>query len=306
MENRYVLVTGASSGIGYELAKVFAENGHNLIIVARSADELNNAAHEFSKEGVAVFPIVKDLFEPNSAFELYEEVKANGFIVDILVNNAGQGEYGFFVETNIQRQLEIIQLNIASLTALTHLFLKEMLARNQGKILQLASIGSNFPGPYQAVYHATKSYILSFSEALVNELKDTEVTITALQPGVTDTDFFNKAGAQNSKLVEDKSKMANPAKVATDGYEALMQGKDKVVSGLKNKVMVGMSHVMPDTLKAEQIRQMAKEQDPSEQKSKSLAMPVISTLVLAGLSAGLWYYSNKTKASELEVAEVEF
>ncbi|MBT1704429.1 SDR family NAD(P)-dependent oxidoreductase [Chryseosolibacter indicus] len=299
MENRYVLVTGASTGIGYELAKLFAKNGHNLIIVARAEGDLNKAAAEFESEGVAVFPMIKDLFEPKAPFELYEEIKSKGLTVDILVNNAGQGEYGTFIDTDIERQLSIIQLNIASLTALTHLFLKDMVARNQGKILQLASIGSNFPGPYQSVYHATKSYVLSFTEALVNELKDTDVTITALQPGVTDTDFFNKAGAQNSKLVEDKSKMADPAKVAKDGFEALMKGKDKIVSGLKNKTMVGMSHMMPDTLKAEQIRMMSKEQDDTDSKSKSLTLPVLSTLLLAGLGASLWYVSNKNKATSL-------
>jgi uncharacterized protein len=305
MENRYALITGATTGIGYELAKIFAANGHNLIIVARSSDDLLNVALELGKSGVAVFPIAKDLFEARAAYELYDEIKSNGFIVDILVNNAGQGVYGMFLETDIDRQLQIIQLNISSLTTLTYLFAKEMVARDHGKILQLASIGSNFPGPYQAVYHATKAYILSFTEALVNELKDTAVTVTALQPGVTDTDFFNKAGAQNSKLVEDKSKMADPAKVAQDGYEALMDGRDKVVSGLKNKIMVGVSHIMPDTVKAEQIRQMAKEQDSTDGKSKSMTVPVLSTLLLAGLSAGLWYYSNKTKSSSPQLLEME-
>lgn len=295
MENRYVLITGASSGIGYELAKVFAENGHNLILVSRSIENLNTVADEFRRHGVAVFPIAKDLFEPNAAFELYQEVKSQGFTVDILVNDAGQGEYGIFVDTNIERQLQIIQLNVSSLTALTYLFLKEMVLRNEGKVLQVASIGSNFPGPFQAVYHATKAYVLSFTEALVNEVKDTEVTITALQPGVTDTDFFNKAGAQNSKLVEDKSKMSDPATVARDGYNALMQGKNKIVSGLKNKVMVGMSHLMPDQMSAEQIRQMSKEQDQSESKPKSIAVPLLSTVLLAGLGAGAWYVRQRSK-----------
>lgn len=295
MENRYVLVTGASMGIGYELAKVFAKNGHNLILVSRSQDDLNRAAVEFEQEGVAVHTIVKDLIEPRAAFELYEEVRASGLIVDILVNDAGQGQYGKFVQSDIERQLAIIQLNISSLTTLTYLFLKDMVARNDGKILQVASIGSNFPGPYQAVYHATKAYVLSFTEALVNELKETDVTVTALQPGVTDTDFFNKAGAQNSKLVEDKSKMSDPADVAVDGYNALMKGKDKVVSGFKNKVMVTMSHVMPDKVKAEQIRKMSEEQNAHEEKSTSLAVPIVSTVLLAGIGAGLWYMGNQKK-----------
>ena len=204
-------------------------------------------------------PIAKDLFDPNAPFELYDEVRSNNVKVDVLVNDAGQGQFGLFIESDIQRQLQIIQLNISSLTALTYLFLKDMVARNDGKILQLASIASELPGPWQAVYHATKAYVLSFTEALINELKDTEVTMTALQPGATETDFFNKAEMQNSKIMD--SKMSDPAKVAKDGYEALMKGDDKVVSGFKNKAMVAASNVMPDTLVAEQMNKMQKDKN---------------------------------------------
>jgi short-subunit dehydrogenase len=265
-QNQYALVTGATSGIGYELARLFAQNGYNLVIVARSDGDLQTASREFLKHGVNVVPIAKDLFNPEAAAELYDEVKAKGIEVNILVNDAGQGQYGLFVESDIDRQLEIIQLNVSSLTALTYFFLKDMVARNEGKILQLASIASNMPGPLQAVYHATKAYVLSLTEALINELKDTAVTMTALQPGVTDTDFFNKAGAQNSKLVEDEDKMSDPAKVAKDGYDALMRGESKIISGVKNKVMVGMSHVVPDSMNAQQIRKMSEEQDEEDRK----------------------------------------
>jgi uncharacterized protein len=265
---KYVLVTGATNGIGYELAKLFATDGYNLILVARTESDLSKTATEFSQYGIDVITIPKDLFRPNAAFELYHEVKSRNVEVGILVNDAGQGQYGLFVDTDIQRQLSIIQLNISSLTALTYLFLKDMMARNEGKVLQLASIGSDIPGPLEAVYHATKAYVLSFTEALVNELKDTNITMTALQPGVTDTDFFNKAGAQNSKLVADKSKMADPTKVARDGYEALMKGDDKIVSGLKNKVMVGMAHVTPDPLLTKQMRNMAEEVDEEKEEKK--------------------------------------
>jgi short-subunit dehydrogenase len=264
-KNLYALVTGATSGIGRELAKVFAENGYNLVIVARTEEDLQETSRELLKFGVNVIPIAKDLFNPNAAFELYNEVKARGIEINVLVNDAGQGVYGLFIETDIQRQLDIIQLNIASLTALTYMFLKDMVARNEGKILQLASIGSNFPGPLQSVYHGTKAYVLSFTEALINELKDTAVTMTALQPGVTDTDFFNKAGAQNSKLVEDEDKMSDPAQVARDGFDALMKGEHKVISGMKNKVMVGMSHVTPDSVNAQMIRNMAEDQDKDKE-----------------------------------------
>ncbi|HYG19354.1 MAG TPA: SDR family oxidoreductase [Ohtaekwangia sp.] len=265
-QNQYALITGATSGIGYELAKLFAQNGYNLVIVARSDGDLQTASREFLKHGVNVVPIAKDLFNPEAAAELYEEVKAKGIEVNVLVNDAGQGQYGLFVESDIDRQLEIIQLNVSSLTALTYFFLKDMVARNEGKILQLASIASNMPGPLQAVYHATKAYVLSLTEALINELKDTAVTMTALQPGVTDTDFFNKAGAQNSKLVEDEDKMSDPAKVAKDGYDALMRGESKIISGAKNKIMVGMSHLVPDSMNAQQIRKMSEEQDEEDRK----------------------------------------
>lgn len=258
--SRYALITGGTQGIGYELAKLFAGDGYNLIIVARTEPDLEQRAAELSQQyGVQVVPISKDLFQPEAAFELYDEVKSKGLTVDVLVNDAGQGQFGLFVESDIRRQLEIIQLNVSSLTALTHVFLKDMVARNEGKILQLASIASELPGPWQAVYHGTKAYVLSLTEALINELKDSAVTMTALQPGATETDFFNKAEMQNSKIMD--SKMSDPAQVAKDGYEALMKGDDKVVSGFKNKAMIAMSNVVPDTMLAEQMNKMQKDKD---------------------------------------------
>jgi short-subunit dehydrogenase len=265
--SKYALITGASMGIGYELAKLFAQDGYNLIVVARSQQDLDRVAQDFSQQyGINVMPIASDLFDPNAAFLLYDAVKAKGLTVDVLVNDAGQGQYGLFVEQDLQRLLSIIQLNVMSLTALTHLFLKDMVARNEGKILQLASIASETPGPYQAVYHGTKAYVLMFTEGLINEVKDTNVTITALQPGATNTDFFNKADMQESKIVQDASKLSDPAKVAKDGYEALMKGDDKIVSGFKNKAMIAASNVMPDTLVAEQMRKM---QEPVENKKEN-------------------------------------
>lgn len=251
----YALITGATSGIGYELAKLFAADGYNLIIVARTESELNEKAREFSSNyNVKVEIIPKDLFRTNAAFELYDEVKLRNLQVDVLVNDAGQGQYGLFVESDINRQLEIIQLNINSLTVLTHQFLQDMVKRNNGKILQLASIASELPGPWQAVYHATKAYVLHLTEALIRELKDTNITMTALQPGATATDFFNKADMLESKIMD--SKMSDPAKVAKDGFDALMKGDDKVVSGFKNKAMVATSNIMPDTMVAAQMEKM--------------------------------------------------
>ena len=261
---QFALITGATSGIGYELAKLFAADGYQLIIVSRTLEELNRVANELSGlYGVEVTPIVKDLFNPDATFELYEEVKQKGITVNVLVNDAGQGQYGLFVDADLQRQLDIIQLNISSLTSLTYLFLKDMVERKEGRILQLASIASELPGPWQAVYHATKAYVLSFTEAIRSEVKDTGVTITALQPGATNTDFFNKAWMQDSKAVQDKSKLSDPAQVAKDGYEALMKGDDKIVSGLKNKVQTAMANIMPENMVADNLK---KQQEPVEQE----------------------------------------
>jgi uncharacterized protein len=262
VNNRYALVTGASSGIGYELARLFAADGFDLILVSRQEDELNRIADEFSQQfGVNVEVIAKDLFGETAATELYEEVKARGLQVEVLVNDAGQGVYGKFVETDLEAQMRIIHLNIVSLTSLTYHFLKDMVARNSGKILQLGSVVSEIPAPLQSVYGGTKAYVLSFSEAIRNELKDTNVTVTVLQPGATDTDFFHKAGAENSKIVEDKSKLSDPAKVAKDGYNALMSGDDKIVSGLKNKAQIAAANVIPDTMLAANMRKQSEEQD---------------------------------------------
>lgn len=260
----YALVTGASNGIGFELAKLLAEHGYNLILVARDEEQLQRMANAFTKEFMVDIRIItRDLFQTNAAFEIYEEVKNMNLTVTILVNDAGQGVYGRFVETDIQKQLDIIQLNISSLTALTYLFVRDMVERNEGKVLQLASIASDMPHPLLAVYAATKSYVLSFTEALINELADTNVTLTALQPGATGTDFFHKAGAENTKVVQE-GKLADPARVARDGFDALMKGDHKVVSGLKNKVMSAMSNLTPDSVLAEQVRKQQLEEVPKK------------------------------------------
>lgn len=260
MENKgkYALITGATSGIGLELAKLFAKDGFNLIITARDIAELDETSTMLRTAGVEVWPIAKDLFDREQAFGLYADIKQKGIEVEILVNNAGQGVYGQFDQTDIDRELRIIDLNIASLVILTKCFLTDMVNRGSGRILNLASIASKLPGPWQAVYHGTKAFVLSFSEAVREETKNTGVTITALMPGVTDTDFFNKADMQDSKAVQDEDDMADPADVARDGYDALMSGKDKIVSGLKNKVQIAMSAVTPDSVVAHQMNEQQK------------------------------------------------
>ena len=260
--NNYALITGATSGIGYELAKLFANDRHNLVIVARNQDELDRKAAEFKAYGVDVIAIAKDLSNKEEAFALCEEIQIKGLQIDVLVNNAGQGVYGLFKDTEIDRELAIVDLNVASTIILTKHFVKEMITRNSGKILNLASIASTMPGPWQAVYHGTKAFVLSFTEGLRSELIDTDITVTALLPGATDTRFFEKADMLQSKIIQDKDSLSDPADVAKDGYEALMAGKDKVVSGFKNKMMVGMSNFLPDPMLAEQMK---KQQEPTEE-----------------------------------------
>ncbi|OUJ74233.1 SDR family NAD(P)-dependent oxidoreductase [Hymenobacter crusticola] len=261
---KYALITGATSGIGLELAKLFAQDKYNLVIVARSEEELASTAAQLSQQyGVQVETIAKDLFRREAPFEVYEEVKAKGIQIDALVNDAGQGQYGKFTETDINRELDIIQLNIGAYVVLTKFFLKEMVARNEGKILQVSSIGGELPGPLQSVYHGTKAFITSFTEAIRAENKDTNIAITALLPGVTDTDFFDKADMEDSKLVQEGSK-ADPAKVAKDGYEALLANKDKIISGFKNKAQVALSNLMPDDIVAENMLKQGEPVQPSK------------------------------------------
>ena len=263
MQGQTVLITGASSGIGYELARCFAADGHHLVLVARQQNRLDAVARELSAQyGIQATAIAKDLFRPEAAEELYREVQSRGIQVDILVNDAGQGEWGEFHTTDLQRQLDIIQLNIVSLTALTHLFLQDMTARGYGKILNLASIASTSANPLLGVYAATKAYVLSFSEALHNELKDKNIAVTALMPGATDTDFFHKANMEHTKAGQGSKD--DPAEVARVGYEALMSGDDKVLPGVKNKIMGG---VMSAMLTEEAAATMARKQmEPAEEK----------------------------------------
>ncbi|WP_158824856.1 SDR family NAD(P)-dependent oxidoreductase [Mucilaginibacter lacusdianchii] len=262
---KYALITGATSGIGFELAKIFAKEKYNLILVARNEQELNNCSNELKQSGIDVITISKDLFKREEAFAVYDEVKSRGLQVDVLVNDAGQGYYGQFKDTDIERELDMVQLNIGSLIILTKCFLKDMVARNEGKILQLGSIASQTPGPWQSVYHGTKAFVLSFSEAIREELKGTNVTVTVLQPGATDTDFFNKAEMQDSKIVQDKSSLSDAAEVAQDGFDALMAGDDKVISGFKNKAMIAMSNVTPESTVAHMMNEMQKPVDKKDE-----------------------------------------
>ncbi|HYG49871.1 MAG TPA: SDR family oxidoreductase [Flavobacteriales bacterium] len=262
-KQHYALITGGTSGIGFELAKLFARDKYNLVIVGRNLQHLEETCDALEETySIHVHTIKKDLFDSRNAFELYEEVKDEGIEVDVLVNNAGHGVYGEFMDTNITQELKIIELNISSLVILTKLFGRDMVKRRQGKILNVSSIASKSPGPWQSVYHGTKAFVQSFTEAVRQEIKDKGVTVTALLPGVTDTDFFRKAGMEKSKIAQDKDQMADPADVAKDGYEALMKGKDMVVSGFKNKLDLAIDRFKSDERLA---KETAKEQEPVDE-----------------------------------------
>ncbi|MDB5269391.1 MAG: hypothetical protein JWP58_2431 [Hymenobacter sp.] len=263
-QTKTALITGASSGIGRELANCFAQDKYNLILVALEPDLLAQAALELKdKFGIQVTTIVKDLFKRDAPFEVYNEIKASGTRIDVLVNDAGQGQYGTFDTTDINRELDIIQLNIGAYVVFTKLYLQEFKARNEGKILLVGSIAGELPGPLQAVYHGTKAFVNSFAESIQEENKDSNVTITNLLPGITKTDFFNKAHMTQAKNVAEGQGMA-AADVAKDGYKALMNGESRVISGIMNNVQVGMSKVMPDPLVAANVHQQSAPVDGDE------------------------------------------
>lgn len=256
---KFALITGGTSGIGLELAKLFAADGYNLVIVARDQRELDGVSSELSQlHPIEVITIQKDLFNPEAPHEVIDALKAKQITLNVLVNNAGQGVYGEFITNDLDRELAIVQLNINACIVLTKYVLKDMVARNSGKILNVSSIAGKIPGPYQAVYHGTKAFVHFFSEAIRNEIRDTNVTVTSLLPGATDTDFFNKADMEASKMVQEGD-LADPADVARDGYKALMDGKDMIISGFKNKMQVAMSNVMSDSKATDTLR---KQQEP--------------------------------------------
>ena len=242
------LVTGASSGFGHELVKLFARDGYNLILVARTEEELHEVAQGLEREfaGCQTLVIPKDLSQPAAAQELYDAVQQHGWPVHALVNDAGFGEHGRFMETDLERELAMIQLNVTSLVTLTKLFGRDMVRRGEGRILQLASTVSFMPVPKLSIYAATKAFVLSFSEAVAYELKDTGVTMTALCPGASDTEFFVRADAEGANVTD--TPLSDPADVAKDGYEAMMNGETRVISGAMNKLQAYFSNVIPDSI----------------------------------------------------------
>ena len=250
------LITGASAGIGKELAHIHAEKSGDIILVARRKDKLESLKAELEKKhNVKAMIIAKDLGVPSAAQEIYNEIKKAGLEVDYLINNAGFGGRGKFHEREWQQDLNMINLNVVALTALTRFFLPEFVARNSGKILNVSSTASFMPGPLQAVYFATKAYVTYLSNAIAEELHDTNITVTNLMPGATETEFASVSGMDKTDMF---SKTATARSVAEDGYNGMINGKLDVVSGLTGpqKMMMAMIPFTPKKMLLKQVRKM--------------------------------------------------
>lgn len=248
MSQSSALITGASTGIGFELARILAREGNNLILVAKSSERLKLAADKIRKE----FPSIQcetleaDLASSSAPVKLADAIRAKNWNVDILVNSAGYGDFGSFLETSLEKELQMMQLNMVTLVHLTKLFVKGMTERKRGRILNVASTAAFQPGPFMAIYYASKAFVLSFSEALNNELKGTGVSVTALCPGPTESNFTKAANLEGNKLF--KSGVMDARAVAEVGYRGLMSSKSVVIPGLRNRVLASAVRFMPRDL----------------------------------------------------------
>jgi len=248
------LVTGASSGIGLEFARVFAHNGHNLVLIARNEQKLDELKRDIEKRsGVLAKVIVKDLAREEAPQEIYDELEREGIQVDVLVNSAGYALYGKFTETDPQDEMNMIKVNMLTLTQMTKLFLPGMVERGYGKVLNMSSMAAFQPGPLMSVYYATKAYVLFFSEGIANELKGTGVTVTALCPGPSSTGFQKRAAMEQSRLVQ--GGLMDARTVARIGYRGLMKGKTVVVPGRRNALFSLFPRLVPRDVAAALIRQ---------------------------------------------------
>jgi len=256
------LITGASSGIGKELARIHAEHGGDLILVARRGDNLNQLKTELEeRHGVEAMVIALDLTSPDAPKELHDRVTASGARVDLLVNNAGFGGQGAFHKQEWTGQQAMIQLNVIALTELCHRFLPEFVERDQGRILNVSSTASLPPGgPLQSVYFATKHFVSALSYGIAGELVDTRVTVTALLPGATETGFADTSGMDKTGLFR---KAVSARSVAEDGYRGMLEGKLRVVSGLtfSQKLMMAFIPFTPRKIILDQIRKMQEATD---------------------------------------------
>lgn len=246
--NKTVLITGASSGIGLELSKIFARNNYNLVLVSQNEENLKKAINIIRKENtkITIYAIAKDLSETSAPQEILEYTLKNSIQIDILVNNAGIQVYGNFHDTKIEDILNLMNINMFAMTKLTRLFVDGMIKRGHGKILNLASTGAFQPCPLNAVYCASKAFVLHMSEAIGEELKGTGVTITTLCPGATRTNFAKRANIENIKLF--RGNISEPSKVAEIGYKALMKGKSVIITGIFNKLIAQLVRFIPRSM----------------------------------------------------------
>jgi len=250
------LITGASSGIGEEFAKLFAKDKINLVLVARSEEKLKSLALALQEEfGVNVKVIAKDLSVLQQVEEVYTELQQENIAIDYLVNNAGFGDYNLFAESDWKKQEEMINLNILALTKLTHLFLPAMLKNRFGKVLNVASTAAFQPGPTMSVYYASKAFVLHFSEAISNELEGTGVTVTALCPGAFESGFQKAAALEESRLVKGK-KLPTSKEIAAFGYKHLMKGTKVCIPGVMNYIMANSIRFTPRSLVLKVVRMM--------------------------------------------------
>lgn len=241
------LITGASGGIGYELAKLHAREGHQLVLVARNQQRLNEIKSEWeSFYKIQVHTLALDLSEPKSAETLFNWTEGQGIQIDYLINNAGFGDFGLFHESNWEKSERMIQLNITSLTHLCKLYLPKMVSRKNGRILNVASTAAFQPGPTMAVYYATKAFVLSFSEAIGNEVSESGVRVTAFCPGATASGFQTAAAMEESALVKGR-RLPSAESVALHGFKAMMQGKPVAIPGTLNYVMANAVRFLPRT-----------------------------------------------------------
>lgn len=257
LNNKTALITGASSGIGAAFANVFAQNNFNLILVARRTEHLIKIKNDLAAHQVKIICITKDLAHVDAAQELYDEIHQTKLTVDVLINNAGFGGQGIFHERNWLDEAQMMDLNMRTLSHLCHLFLPEMVARNQGKILNVASSAGLLPGgPLQSTYFATKAFVVSLSNGISAELEGTNVTVTALCPGATKTEFEKTAGLEGTKLFS--GKLYSAKEVAQDGYNALMKGKRIKKTGLSfiNRINLALAPFVPDSLILSMIKKM--------------------------------------------------
>ncbi|HEY0947764.1 MAG TPA: SDR family oxidoreductase [Opitutaceae bacterium] len=262
-----VLITGATSGIGRELAREFASHGHSLVIVAPVEAEAVTVARQIGAEfGVPARAIARDLRRAGAAGDIFAELTAAGIRVDILCNNAGVGQRGKFWEIPLDRDVAMIRLNVEAVIRMTKRFLPPMLRRGQGRVLNTASIAAFAPGPMLAVYHATKAFVLSWSEALATELQGTGVTVTALCPGPVDTDFFPKADLTTTNIFQ-KGPVMTPQQVAGSAYEALMRADRVIVPGATNKALVYGSRLLPEAAQAK-INEMMYQDAPADEQTR--------------------------------------